>query len=100
MPEPYLLLEEPKSYQKADILDFFGIPPAPENALPKNIKAKRQFWGKRANGVGGREQANKIKNWIQKLSKILEDGEFPTSRSSALRMVGSKSLVSRRPLLN
>ncbi|PCC44884.1 hypothetical protein [Brevibacterium aurantiacum] len=77
MPEPYLLLEEPKSYQKADILDFFGIPPAPENALPKNIKAKRQFWGKRANGVGGREQANKIKNWIQKLSKILEDGEFP-----------------------
>lgn len=77
MPEPYLLIEEPKSYQKADILDFFGIPPKPENELAKSIKEKRQFWGKRANGVGGREQAKKIKDWIQKLSKILEDGEFP-----------------------
>lgn len=77
MPESYLLIEEPKSYQKADILDFFGIPPKPESELAKSIKAKRQFWGRRANGVGGREQAKKIKDWIQKLSKILEDGAFP-----------------------
>ena len=75
--EPYLLLEEPRSYQKSDILDFFGIPPAPENSLEANIKSKRQFWGKRANGVGGRAQADAIKNWIQKLSKLLEDGSFP-----------------------
>lgn len=74
---PYLLLEEPASYSKADILTFFGIPPAPENSLEQNIKKKRQFWGKRANGVGGRAQAEAIKNWIQKLSKLLEDGEFP-----------------------
>lgn len=77
MADPYLLIEEPRSYQKADILDFFGIPPAPEEELAKNIKAKRQFWGKRANGVGGRGQADAIKSWIQKLSKLLEDGEFP-----------------------
>ncbi|MCT9002610.1 tetratricopeptide repeat protein [Microbacterium memoriense] len=75
--EEYLLVEEPKSYAKEDILAFFGIPPAPDKALEKNIKAKRQFWGKRANGVGGRAQAEAIKTWIQKLSKLLEDGEFP-----------------------
>lgn len=75
--EPYLLIEEPRSYQKTDILDFFGIPPAPEEFLEENIKAKRQFWGKRANGVGGRAQADAIKTWIQKLSKLLEDGTFP-----------------------
>lgn len=77
MPAPYLLLEEPKSYQKDDIFDFFGIPPAPESDLEQNIKAKRKFWGNRANGVAGREQAQKIKKWIQELSKILEDGAFP-----------------------
>ena len=75
--DPYLLLVEPRSYQKSDILEFFGIPPAPEGSLEANIKKKRQFWGKRANGVGGREQADAIKNWIQKLSKLLEDGSFP-----------------------
>lgn len=75
--DDYLLLEEPRSYAKDDILAFFGIPPAPGSDLEKNIKSKRQFWGKRANGVGGRAQAEAIKTWIQKLSKLLEDGEFP-----------------------
>ncbi|XBH21439.1 hypothetical protein V5R04_14690 [Jonesiaceae bacterium BS-20] len=75
--EPYLSIAEPKSYAKADILEYFGIPPQPESDLFKNIKAKRQFWGKRANGPGGREVAQTVKDWIQKLSKLLEDGEFP-----------------------
>ena len=77
MTDEWKLLEEPRSYSKADILDYFGIPPHPENSLEKNIKEKRQFWGKRANGVSGRETAARIKDWIQKLSKILEDGVFP-----------------------
>lgn len=71
------LIEEPASYSKADILTYFGIPPHPDSNLEQNIKAKRQFWGKRANGVSGREAAARIKDWIQKLSKILEDGQFP-----------------------
>jgi len=75
--EQWRLLEEPRSYAKQDILDFFGIPPHPEANLEQNIKDKRQFWGRRANGVSGRETAGRIKDWIQKLSKLLEDGEFP-----------------------
>lgn len=75
--EPYLSVAEPKSYSKEDILDYFGIPPQPESDLNKNIKAKRQFWGKRANGPGGRAAADTVKNWIQQLSKLLEDGVFP-----------------------
>ena len=75
--ELYLNLTEPKSYAKADILEYFGIPPQPESDLDQNLTAKRQFWGKRANGPAGREAANTVKNWIQKLSKLLEDGEFP-----------------------
>lgn len=68
---------EPASLGQEDIFKFFGIPPSPQTDLDNNIKAKRQFWTKRANGPGGRELAAKVKQNIQNLSKVLEEGAVP-----------------------
>lgn len=73
----WVQLTEPASLSPDDIFRFFGIPPSPEADLERNIKAKRQFWTKRANGPGGRELAAKVKQNIQNLSKVLEEGAVP-----------------------
>lgn len=73
----WVQLTEPASLSQDEIFKFFGIPPSPEDDLEKNIKAKRQFWTKRANGPGGRELAAKVKQNIQNLSKVLEEGVVP-----------------------
>lgn len=73
----WVQLTEPASLSQDDIFKFFGIPPSPHDNLEKNIKAKRQFWTKRANGPGGRELAAKVKQNIQNLSKVLEEGAVP-----------------------
>ena len=73
----WVQLTEPASLSQDDIFKFFGIPPSPEGDLENNIKAKRQFWTKRANGPGNRALAAKVKQNIQNLSKVLEEGAVP-----------------------
>lgn len=75
--QEWLQLTQPASLNQDDIFKFFGIPPSPQDNLEKNIKSKRQFWTKRANGPGGRELAAKVKQNIQNLSKVLEEGAVP-----------------------
>lgn len=73
----WVQLTEPASMTPSDIYLYFGVPPAPVDDLQKNIKKKRQFWAKRANGPGGRELADKVRKNIQNLSKVLEEGAVP-----------------------
>ncbi|MCZ2817273.1 hypothetical protein [Modestobacter sp. VKM Ac-2984] len=75
MTTPEWVLEAvPRSTSRPDILAYFGVPPEPEAELESNIKRKRQFWGKRANGPGGRELAERIKKDIQNLSLVILKG--------------------------
>jgi hypothetical protein len=75
MATPSWVLEAvPQSTARADILAYFGVPPEPEAELESNIKRKRQFWGKRANGPGGRELAEQVKKDIQNLSLVILKG--------------------------
>lgn len=75
--DEWVQLTEPASLSQDDIFKFFGIPPSPQENLENNIKSKRQFWTKRANGPGGRELAVKVKQNIQNLSKVLKEGAVP-----------------------
>lgn len=55
-----------------ELYRFFGASQGDQETLKENIKKKRQFWARRANGPGGREAGLEMKNLIQKLSKKLD----------------------------
>lgn len=96
--EPWVQEMLPRSTNRADLLAYFGVPPHPETRLEENIKQKRQFWGKRANGPGGRELAEKVKLDIQNLSLVLLKGSAPdalvvTDEDGRYRIVGLAATV-------
>ena len=96
--ESWVLDTLPKSTKKDDLLAYFGVPPYPESSLEENIKAKRQFWGKRSNGPEGRELAEKVKRDIQNLSLVILKGQAPdalvvTDEDGKYRIVGMATTV-------
>jgi hypothetical protein len=70
----WLSAEAPLTKNESDLLAYFGIPPSPADTLPENIRSKRKFWHRRANGLGEHERAERVKELIQQLSEHLLNG--------------------------
>jgi len=58
------------------MLEFFGIPPYPQDQLAENVKAKRRDWHAKTNSGNpkGRATAKQVEAFIQRLSETLMRG--------------------------
>jgi hypothetical protein len=68
--------ELPAGASYDQMLEFFGIPPHPQDQLRENVKAKRRTWHAKTNSGNpkGRATAKQVEALIQRLSETLMRG--------------------------